>query len=122
MIDWVMPPQTVVALIFIGWEVLLRKESFYSSDSLILLELGVHWSDWSGPLVRLVWPLPDRLQDAPPVRSLQDTSLTDGVSLIGLVPNSSANEEKRKQKRNDQRNSNKRSKAKQRQRARSHER
>jgi hypothetical protein len=38
-----------------------------------------------------VWPLPDRLQDAPPVRLLRDTSLTDGISLIGLVPNLGVN-------------------------------
>jgi hypothetical protein len=34
-----------------------------------------------------VWPLPDRLQDATPVRPLRDTGLAGGVSLIGLVPN-----------------------------------
>jgi hypothetical protein len=38
-----------------------------------------------------VWPLPDRLQDTPPVRPLRDTSLAGGVSLIGLVPNLGVN-------------------------------
>jgi hypothetical protein len=45
----------------------------------------------SGPPVRPVWPLPDRLQNAPPVRPLRDTSLTGGASLIGIVPNLGAN-------------------------------
>jgi hypothetical protein len=33
-----------------------------------------------------VWPLPDRLQDAPPVKPLRDTGMTGGVSLIGIMP------------------------------------
>jgi hypothetical protein len=60
-------------------------------DSTILPGLGAHRSDRSGPPVRPVWPLPDRLQDAPPVRPLRDTGLTGGVSLIGLVPILGAN-------------------------------
>jgi hypothetical protein len=60
-------------------------------DSSILLGLKVHKSYQSGPPVRPVWPLPDRQQDAPPVRRLRDIGLTGGVSLIGLVPNLGAN-------------------------------
>jgi hypothetical protein len=95
MIDWVMPPQTAVTLHIyrVGdlalQGILLQLE--IRKDSSILLGLGVHRSDWSGPPVRPVWPLPDRLQDAPPVRPLRDTSLTRGVSLIGLMPNLGAN-------------------------------
>jgi hypothetical protein len=95
MIDWVMPPQTSVALYIYRWGglapqgILLQLE--IRKDSSILLGLGVHRSDRSGPLVRPVWPLPDRLQDALPVRPLRDTGLTGGVSLIGLVPNLGVN-------------------------------
>jgi hypothetical protein len=95
MIDWVMPPQMTVALYIyrVGGlapqEILLQLE--IRKDSTILLGLGVHRSDRSGPPVRPVWPLPDRLQDTPPVRPLRDTGLTGGVSLIGLVPNLGAN-------------------------------
>jgi hypothetical protein len=90
MIDWVMPPQTAVApyIYRVGGiapqGILLQLE--IRKDSSILLGLGVHRSDdRSSPPVRPVWPLPDQLQGAPPVRSLRDTDLTGGVNLIGLV-------------------------------------
>jgi hypothetical protein len=70
---------------------LLNSTLKIRKDSSILLGLRVHRSDQIGPPVRPVWPLPDRLQDAPPVRPLRDTGLTGGVSLIGLVPNLGAN-------------------------------
>jgi hypothetical protein len=50
----------------------------------MLLRLGVHRLDQSGPPVKLLWPLSDQLQDRP-VRPYRDTGLTGGVSLIGFV-------------------------------------
>jgi hypothetical protein len=81
--------------VFIGWGGLARQGILLQleirKDSTILPGLGVHRSDQSGPPVRPVWPLPDRLQDTPPVRPLRDTSLIGGVSLMGLVPILGAN-------------------------------
>jgi hypothetical protein len=60
MIDWVMPPQTVVALYiyragrFAPQGILLQLE--IRKDSTILLGLGVHRSNRSGPPVRPVRP------------------------------------------------------------------
>jgi hypothetical protein len=92
MIDWVMPPMALY-IYRVGKScparILLQLE--IRKDSSILLRLGVHRSDRSGPPVRPVWPLPDRLQDTPPVRPLRDTGLTGGISLIGLVPNLGVN-------------------------------
>jgi hypothetical protein len=86
MIDLVMPPQTDVSLYIYrvrrSCPVRNPLQLEIRKDSSILLGLGVHRS---GPPVRPVWLLPDRLQDAPPVRLLRDTGLTDSVSLIGLV-------------------------------------
>jgi hypothetical protein len=65
---------------------LLQKESFYNSK---FARTPQFYSD-SGS-VRPVWPLPDRLQDAPPVRPVSLNGLTRGVILIDLVPNLGAN-------------------------------
>jgi hypothetical protein len=96
MIDWVMPPQTAVALYIyrLGRSCPVRNP-FATRNSQGLLN-----STWTrGPPVNRsdppVWPLPDRLQDAPPVRPLRDTGLTGGVSLIGLMPILGANNRSR---------------------------
>jgi hypothetical protein len=91
MIDWVTPPQTAVALYIYSVERSSLLKLKIRKDSSILPGLGVHQSDRSGPPVRPVWPLPDQLQDAPPVRPLRDTGLTGGVNLIGLLPILGAN-------------------------------
>jgi hypothetical protein len=86
-----MPLQTVVALYIYRVErSCLARNPFTARNSQGLLNSA----RTRGPLVRpvrLVWPLPDWLQDAPPVRPLRDTDPTGGVSLIGLVPNLGAN-------------------------------
>jgi hypothetical protein len=88
MIDWVMPPQTAVTLyIYRVGRSCPARNPFTSRNSQGLLNS----TRTRGPPVRPVWPLPDRLQDAPPVRPLRDTGLTGGISLIGLVPNLGAN-------------------------------
>jgi hypothetical protein len=91
MIDWVMPPQTIVALyIYRVGRSCPARNPFTARNSQGLLNS----TRTRGPPVRPVrpvWPLPDQLQDTPPVRPLRNTSLTGGVSLTCLVPNLGAN-------------------------------
>jgi hypothetical protein len=95
MIDWVIPPQTAVALyIYRVGRPSPAKNPFTTRNS-----QGLHNSTRTrGPPVRPVRPtgqtgvaVADRLQDASPVRPLRDTGLTGGVSQIGLVPNLGVN-------------------------------
>jgi hypothetical protein len=84
----VIPPQTVVTLyIYRVGRSCPARNPFTARNSQGLL----YSTRTRGPLIRPVWPLPDRLQDTPPVKPLRNTGLTDGVSLIGLVPNLGAN-------------------------------
>jgi hypothetical protein len=72
-----------------------RKESFYNSKFAwapqFYSDSGSTSHTGQATPVRPVWTLPDRLQDAPPVRPSRDTGLSGGVSLIGLVPKLGAN-------------------------------
>jgi hypothetical protein len=88
MIDWVIPPKMVVVLyIYRVGRSCPARNPFTTRNSQGLLNS----TQTRCPPVRPVWPLPDRLQDTPPVRPLRDTGLTGGVSLIGLVPILGAN-------------------------------
>jgi hypothetical protein len=88
MIDWVMPPRTVVTLyIYRVGRSCPARNTFTARN----LQGLLNSTRTRGPPVRPVWPLPDRLQDTPPVRPLRNTSLIGGVSLIGHVPNLGAN-------------------------------
>jgi hypothetical protein len=88
MINWVMPPQTAVALyIYRVGRSCPARNPFIAKNSQGLLNS----TQTRGPPVRPVWPLPDWLQDISPVRPSRDTGLTGGVSLIVLLPNLGAN-------------------------------
>jgi hypothetical protein len=91
MINWVIPPQTVVALyIYRVGRSCPARNSFTTQNSQGLLN-STRTRD---PPVRPTGKTGVAVvgsATAPPVRPLRDTGLTGGVSLIGLVPNLGAN-------------------------------